>query len=203
MSAVDLLRQDAVEEVDLTALTFEELLAEREAVGAEITDIGTQLVNRVGRPAWDEDDSPEWDRFRDWRRRARWALMHRKRELAEIKTLLVQHHESRRAANEERKKTAQATAKVLQFHTEAEAEAYRSSARGRKAALLETLATPDGQEALLLRLYRVVRHLLPDGGDLPPQVTDDDREALGDVAKYLRHRFTTSGVREFVTDGAS
>ncbi len=169
---------------------------------AEITNIGTQLVNKPGRPSWEEDDSPEWVQFRDWRRRARWALMHRKRELAAIKTLLVQHQEARRAANEKRKAAAQATAKVLQFHSETEAKAYRDSARGRKAALLEAVATPDGQEALLLRLYRVVRHLLPDGDDLPPQITDDDRQALGDVAKYLRHRFATSGVREFVTGGA-
>lgn len=184
--------------VDLETLTLEELAIEAQAVKVEIADISTQLMDSSKRPTTPEDDSPEWTDYRAWRRRARWALVHRKREQADIKTLLTRRHEERREANLSKAATKPPPPPESILHTNEEYAALARSAQERRAALLAALNSEAGADTLTLRLYRALSHLIGDGNGLPDDLDEDDVGALREASIWLRAKFTTSGVRQFV-----
>lgn len=186
-----------IEEIDLETLTLEELLQERADCKIEVAHIATQLMDPNRRPPPPEDDSPEWVDFRDWRRRARWALVHRKKELEDIKELLRRRQDEQHQEREQRRATAVLLAPEAACHTQEEYDRLRASATARRATLLTTLQE-NGAEPLLLRLYRTVRRLIGDGG-LPAAIDPYDRETLQYTSIYLRSKYTTQGVRNFVT----
>ena len=186
------------EEVDLSRMNLEELLRERADCKTEIQHIATQLVDPNRRPTTTEDDSLEWVKFRDWRRRARWALVYRKRELEDIKDLLRVRQVESHAERERKYAEAVRLAPESACHTQEEYNRLRASAVERRQTLLETLNSPDAPELLILRLYRVLRRLLPDGEDLPVTMDTADRRALSMASVFLRSRFTTGGVKDFV-----
>lgn len=190
--------QDDIEEVDLESMTLEELVTEKVAVKDEIRQIQAQLMDATRRPESPEDDSPEWVEYRDWRRRARWALVYRQREDGDIKTLLVERQRERYEANQQRKAEAGFQAPEAACHTLEEYEALRASATQRRAALLAALNDDGIPEKMVLRLYRVVRHLIPDGNGWPEDLDEDDKDALREAAIFLRSKFTSSGIRDFV-----
>lgn len=185
-SAVSPRADDAdIVEVDLDALTYDELLRERADVMDAITRISTQLMDGSRRPAGKEDDGPAWEAFRSWRRRARWALAFRRKELLDIKAVLHERNTANREARAARDAMAcrQPSADVL---------ADQAARRARlEAELRET--TP---EALVARAYRVIRHLLNDGDELPATLDAHDRDTLGLMAVFLRARHGRALARE-------
>lgn len=187
-----------IEEINLDALTLEELLQERADVRIAIAEISTQLMVQAGRPDMPEDDSSAWCAFRDWRRRARLALMHRRTELEDIKVLLVLRNHERAVANKQHRSTVLMLAPESACHTPEEYTALRESATERRAALLASLNADGAPERLILRLYRALRHLLPSGDGLPDTLDSNDRLALSEASIFLRSKFTTSGVHDFV-----
>src|SRR6478672_4446097 len=91
-----------IEEVNLDALSTEDLLKERADVMVAIAEIDAQLKDKDRRPPTPEDDSPEWEEYRDWRRRARWALVYRKRDLLDIKAVLTERKDTGTVGNAQR-----------------------------------------------------------------------------------------------------
>lgn len=187
-----------IETVNLDAMTFEELLAEKVAVKDEVRRIQAQLMDATRRPATPEDESPEWVAYRDWRRRARWALVFRQREDGDIKALLVERQRERQEENQRRRAEAVLLAPESACHTAEEYEALQASAIERRASLLAALNAEGSADRLVLRLYRAARHLIGDGNGFPDEMDEDDRAAIREASIYLRSRFTTGGVRNFV-----
>ncbi len=164
-------------DVDLDSLTYDELLRERADVLDAISRISTQLMDNTRRPSGPEDDSPAWEAFRSWRRRARWALAFRRKELLDIKAVLHERNKANREARAARDAMIcrQPSVGVL---------ADQASRRARlEAELRET--TP---EALVARAYRVIRHLLTEGDDLPSTLDAHDRDTLGLMSVFMRAR---------------
>jgi hypothetical protein len=198
MTSIPTRQIDDIEVVDLEAMTLEELVAEKVAVNDEVRSIQAQLMDATRRPETTEDDSPEWGVYRDWRRRARWALVYRRREADDITVLLVQRQQERAEENQRRKAEAVMLAPESACHTPEEYATLRASATERRQSLLAALTADGAADALVLRLYRAVRHLIGHGDGLPEELDADDRSALSEAAIFLRSRFTSSGVRNFV-----
>lgn len=171
---------------DLASMPTGELLRLRSELMAEVPIIVAQLQDRNRHPATREDESPGWVEYRAWRRRARWALAHHQQRIIAIKAQLRVRHEAATAARQQRMTGAQdEPADVRALYEE----------RGRR--LREEL---EGQTdlALLLRAYRLVRHLLVDGDELPETLDEADRDALTLVALRLRQAFGVGRVGRFV-----
>lgn len=182
-----------VEVVNLDALTTAELLRERVDVRAAIVTILAQLQDKDRRPPAPEDNSSAWCAFRDWRKRARWALVCRRKELDQIKLILS-----------ERQDTAPVGRLMKQLASEegraaiAARESEVAERRERLLAALEEQTT----EGLLLAAYRVIRHLLTEGAELPESLDAQDRDALGQISLALRAAYGRDAVKQF-TEPAS
>lgn len=173
-----------IEQISFESLSTEDLLRERARVKVLIADIATQLQTQPGRPYTPEDESPEWNAFRAWRRRARWALVHHRRDFETIKELLRSKRDVS-IANHRLRLAEQGPTE----HDLAQQE------RGRQLRI--ALAEQD-EMALLLRCYRLVRHLLPDSVDLPDTLDQDDRDALSLLSIRLRNAYGTGNLKAFV-----
>lgn len=171
-------------EIDVVALSTEALLQFRAELVASIPLIATQLQDPERRPPSPEDDSPTWQAFRAWRRRARWALALKRSQLARVKNALTERKALGTAARRLRLADGVPTEHDLQ-----------QQARGR--ALREALASQSDM-ALLLRAYRIIRHLLRDGEDLPETLDESDREALSRLSIRLRNAYGTGRLQAFV-----
>lgn len=201
-----------VEVVDLDAMTIEQLIQERAACWREIQLIEAQLADpsaiyRLGA-----------DEYVDWRRRAVWALRHRKIELHEIGNALQDRRRADALAlNEQREgdrqrrqaeKRAEKRANWLanggdpdrRPRSAAEKQAARDQyaeaqivAQQRRTALLAAIED-DGMDGLLARVYCATRHLAGEG-ELPSSVTAEDRLALAQLGAYLRSRFGSGALK--------
>lgn len=187
-----------IEEIDLETLSLADLLRERADVKTEIQHISTQLVDPNRRPPAPEDDSPEWGEFRDWRRRARWALVYRKKELEDIKELLRQRQAEAHAERERRQAEAVFLDPESACHSAEEYAQLRASAIDRRGALLETLKQGDASDRLVLQLYRALRRMIGDGDGWPGALDSSDQEAIREASILLRSKYTSRGVRGFV-----
>ena len=180
-------QRDTVD-IDLDSLTTEQLLEERGLVKGEIHEIATQLMDKDRRPPEPEDDSPAWCAFRDWRRRARWALTHRRKELEEIKQLLRERQDVALASRLLRVASGAPTTEDLLGHERA--------LRLRKA--LESHSA----DMLLLWAYRLLRRLL-DGryvNSFPDELNEADRDALRMIGMHLRQAYGVGSVKRFTLD---
>lgn len=175
---------DTIEEINLDALTTEQLLVERDDVVVAISRIATSLQTQPGRPVTPEDESPAWRAYRDWRRRARLALDHKRRELVDIKACLRERKDAATASRQRRISENRATEHDL-----------KALERGRQ---LREALSEQSDEALLLRVYRVIRHLLPGGEPLPSSLDAADRDALSMLSIRLRNAYGSGNLQAFV-----
>jgi hypothetical protein len=159
---------------DLAHLNYAELLEERTAVKARIREIVAERAV-TGRP----DDA----RYRRWLRGINFEQHQMADRLDQIKLHLARGQQLLAA-----KKTP--SGETLPPHQLADLEERRAKLRADLAAA--------GPDALLLRVRRLLAHIL--GGvpfeELP--LDDDDRETLRSVSVYLRARYGTTPTKEFV-----
>lgn len=192
--------------IDLESLTFEQLVQERASVKAEIAEITAQLRDASRRPASPEDDSGEWEDYRAWRRRARWALVYRGKEFEAIKALLVQRLEERRQLNAEQRAQNLARHVAEQpkaLKTPEQWAAHHAQIAAQKATLLEDLRDEGGADALLLRVKRVLSHLLPAGVGhvaMVERLDETDQQTLADLSVYLLNRYGRANVKAYIRD---
>lgn len=177
------------EVVDLDVMTTEELLIERRTVMHEIQSIDAQLKDKDRRPSAPEDDSPAWDEYRGWRRRARWAFVYRKKELQDIKQVLTERRDVGAAGNLLKLRETDPAAYTAQIQAAAE--------KNRKT--VEAIRST-GLEAMMLRAFRVFCHMHPAGSGLPDAVDARDRETLHELALFLRQTYGHDNVHKFVHD---
>lgn len=169
---------------DLDAMPTEELLNLRDELKANVPMIVAQLQDKNRHPATREDDSPAWEAYRAWRRRARWALAHRQQWLVAVKGQLRVRHDTATAARQARMAPDESTDTRALYEE-----------RGRR---LREQLEDQTDLALLLRAYRLVRHLLGEG-ELPETLTEADRDTLSMLALKLRREFGQGRVNTFVT----
>lgn len=179
----------SVNRVDLAGLTTADLLTERSRLKIAIAEISHQLMDQAHRPQTKEDDSPPWAEYRAWRKRARWALAFNRVRLEGAKLELGKRHDNATVGR--------AMARGDYVPTTAEQEA-QARARAERLRAVGQATTPEG---LLLRTYRLLRHLLPESNGLPPSVDDTDRDTLSLLAGYLRRNYGRAGVKSYVNGG--
>lgn len=170
---------------DYSTLTTSELLDERGEVIADIPMIAAQLQDATRRPRSREDNSPEWESYREWRRRARWALAHRRKQLQDIKAELRKRTDTGPVGHN------------LKLTDEQRANAAQVEA-DRRETVRRAIAS-DGPDALLLRTLRVIRHVLEDGRELPDAVDAYDRETLTRLSLHLRSTYGNRTVKQYVS----
>lgn len=184
---------DGEDVIDLDSLTTAELLRERADAMTAIPMITAQLQDKDRRPPSPEDDSPEWEEYRDWRRRARWALAHQKADLVTIRNILSERKDAGTVGNLLKMQTA-----ALEELTETQ-RLYIE--RGK---LIREELAGSSSEGLLLRAYRIIRHLLHDQINTLPDVLDeDDRRALALVGIHCRTRYGVGRLRKYIEASAS
>lgn len=181
-ATTDPARQDYTVE-ELEQLSKAELLRLHGALKLAIGEIGGALVDRTRKPSPDADQEI-WDEFKQWRRRARQALEHKKRTLVEIKLIMTERQFQ------------------VRMPSPRETEEERRERAARVAYLRATLDS-QAPETLVLEGYRVIRHLLPDGAELPDELDTNDRLALAKLARFLRETFGRPTVKAFIADPAS
>lgn len=174
---------------DLSALTTEEVMEVRSTARVAIATIEAQLKDHARRPPGREDDSPAWNEYRSWRRNARWAVVWQrkafeaaKRELTRRKdtgAIGIRRERERRAAEDP------------------EGAARRAAQLEEQRARLRATLDEHGPKLLLLRAYRVIRHLLTDGEPLPSTLDGADRDALAQLALYLRDEYGKVNIQAF------
>jgi hypothetical protein len=189
-----------IEVVNLDELSTEELLRERSDAKVAIARIEAQLKDKDLRPTTPENDSPEWDTYRDWRRRARWAVVHQREELEQIKDLLRHRQDVGKVGH----LLAVAAGEPKSIEAQAEIEAREAEGKARGERLQADLAG-ESAEGLLLRAYRVLRHLLNEHvNTLPDSLDEADRDNLRLVGMFVRKRYGTGRTKAFIDgDGAS
>jgi hypothetical protein len=187
-----------VESTSLDSMSYAQLLERRMAVKTAITTISTHLMTQERRPPTREDDSPAWATFREWRRRARSALLYRRKEFEYIKKLLRERQNSVQQTRQQRLASLPLPSPESILHTPEEYQLLSETARERRVALLDRLNGEGGADTLVLRLYRVARHLIGEGDGFPPQLDPSDIDAVKAASIYLRSKYTSGGVHRYV-----
>jgi len=185
--------QTDTETINLDEMTTPELLHERGLVKVAIAEIAAQLKDATRRPAAPEDDSPEWEAYRDWRRRARWAEVHQRRDLETIKQILRERHDTHRAASLLRHGLASAITQSLEDQALIQARRERL-----RQALREQTPT-----LLVLRLSRVIRRLIGANHEMPETMDQADRDALTQMAMLLKSEYGREAVKAFCDSDGS
>lgn len=185
---------DDVEVVDLDAMTVEQLIAERAECWREIQHIEAQLgdptaIYRLGA-----------DEYVLWRKRAVWALRHRKIELHDIANALQERRHADALARHEqsqekaRESDEQCRLTVLMDPTRrikgmsmGESDLFRQRLRAEqhRRLVVEALRGQGGADGLLIRLA-VVLHRLQGGDGLPSDFPEACRQTLRDFEHYLK-----------------